>query len=236
MDEYPTFSLDFRFWQQFKVTSIFIVIYLNTLTRILAHKIIAIIRGIDPADVLNIAAALLEGGLSIMEITLNSRDALSVIKQASAQMGEQLLIGAGTVLDAASAEAAISAGAKFIVSPSLDIETIRVTKRMGAVSIPGAFTATEILSAYNSGGDIIKVFPASVGANYFRGLRGPFPQIPLMPTGGVNLTNIREYQKAGAVAYGIGSALIDASQKIRKEYLLQVTEKAKLFAEAVNDF
>ena len=209
---------------------------MDTLTRILAYKIIVIIRGIDPADILNIAGALLKGGLSVMEITLNSRDALSVIKQASTQMGEQLLIGAGTVLDATSVEAAISAGARFIVSPCLNIETIRATKQMGAVSIPGAFTATEILSAYNAGGDIIKVFPASVGANYFRDLRGPFPQIPLMPTGGVNLTNIREYQKAGAVAYGIGGALIDVSQKMSKEYLRSLTEKAKQFAEAVTDF
>ena len=206
---------------------------MDTLNRILGHKIIVIIRGIDPADFLNIAGAILNGGLSVMEITLNSRDALSVIKQATVQMGEQLLIGAGTVLDAASAEEAMSAGAKFIVSPSLDIETIRATKKQGGVSIPGAFSATEILSAYNGGGDIIKVFPASVGANYFRDLRGPFPQIPLMPTGGVNLTNIREYRKAGAVAYGIGGALVDASQKMTKEYLKQVTEKAKQFAEAV---
>jgi 2-dehydro-3-deoxyphosphogluconate aldolase/(4S)-4-hydroxy-2-oxoglutarate aldolase len=209
---------------------------MDTLTKILRQKIIVIIRGADPADFLKIANALLEGGLNIMEITLNSPDALSVIKQASRQIGEQLLIGAGTVLDAASAEAAISAGARFIVSPSLNIETIRVTKQQGAVSIPGAFTATEILSAYKSGGDIIKVFPASVGANYFRDLRGPFPEIPLMPTGGVNLTNIREFQKAGAVAYGIGSALIDGSQKMTKEYLKQVAEKAKQFAEAVTDF
>jgi 2-dehydro-3-deoxyphosphogluconate aldolase / (4S)-4-hydroxy-2-oxoglutarate aldolase len=209
---------------------------LDTLSRILKHKIIVIIRGIEPADFLNIAGALLEGGLSVMEITLNSRDALSVIKQASVQLGEQLLIGAGTVLDATSVEAAISSGAKFIVSPSLNIETIRATKQMGAVSIPGAFTATEILSAFNNGGDIIKVFPASVGANYFRDLRGPFPQIPLMPTGGVNLTNIGEYQKAGAVAYGIGGALIDVSQKMSKEYLRSLTEKAKQFAEAVTDF
>ncbi len=209
---------------------------MDTLKKILGHKIIVIIRGIDPADFLNIASALLEGGLSVMEITLNSRNALSVIKQATVQMGEQLLIGAGTVLDAASAEEAISAGAKFIVSPALNIETIRSTKNRGAVSIPGAFTATEILSAYSSGGDIIKVFPASVGADYFRDLRGPLPQIPLMPTGGVNLTNIREYQKAGAVAYGIGGALIDGSQKITKEYLERVTEKAKQFAEAVADF
>lgn len=209
---------------------------MDTLTRILKHKIVVIIRGIDPDDFLSIAGALLEGGLNVMEITLNSRNALSVIKQAFLQMGDRLLVGAGTVLDSASAESAISAGAKFIVSPSLNIETIRATKKLGAVSIPGAFTATEILSAYNSGADIIKVFPASVGAGYFRDLRGPFPQIPMMPTGGVNLTNILEFQKAGAVAYGIGSALIDASQKVSKDYLLQVTEKAKQFAEAVKVF
>jgi 2-dehydro-3-deoxyphosphogluconate aldolase / (4S)-4-hydroxy-2-oxoglutarate aldolase len=211
-------------------------IHLDTLTSILKHKIVVIIRGIDPDDFLQIAGALLEGGLNVMEITLNSKNALSVIKKASLQMGDQLLIGAGTVLDAASAKEAVSAGAKFIVSPSLDIDTIRATKELGAVSIPGAFTATEILSAYNNGADIIKVYPASVGANYFRDLRGPFPQIPLMPTGGVNLSNIREFQKAGAIAYGIGSALIDAKQKMTKEYLIQITEKAKQFTAALNDF
>jgi len=209
---------------------------LDTLTSILKHKIVVIIRGIDPDDFLKVAGALLEGGLNIMEITLNSKNALSVLKEAVLQLGDQLLIGAGTVLNAVSAKEAISAGAKFIVSPSLDIETIRATKQLGAVSIPGAFTATEILSAYNNGADIIKVFPASIGANYLRDLHGPFPQIPMMPTGGVNLTNIREFQKAGAVAYGIGSALIDASQKMTKDYLIQVTEKAKQFAEVVKGF
>lgn len=209
---------------------------MDTLAGILKHKIVVIIRGTDPDDFLNIADALLKGGLSVLEITLNSPYALTVIKKASLELGDRLLIGAGTVLDAASAGAAVAAGAKFIVSPSLDTETIRATKQLGVVSVPGAFTATEILSAYNSGADIIKVFPASVGANYFRDLRGPFPQIPLMPTGGVNLGNIREFQKAGAVAYGIGTALIDGSQKMTKEYLLQVTEKAKRFAEVVKDF
>lgn len=209
---------------------------MDTLTSILKHKIVVIIRGIDPDDFLKVADALLEGGLNIMEITLNSKNALSVLKEAALQLGDQLLIGAGTVLNAVSAKEAISAGAKFIVSPSLDIETIRATKQLGAVSIPGAFTATEILSAYNNGADIIKVFPASIGANYLRDLHGPFPQIPMMPTGGVNLTNIREFQKAGAVAYGIGSALIDASQKMTKDYLIQVREKAKQFAEVVKGF
>jgi 2-dehydro-3-deoxyphosphogluconate aldolase / (4S)-4-hydroxy-2-oxoglutarate aldolase len=209
---------------------------LDTLTSILKHKIVVIIRGIDPDDFLKVADALLEGGLNIMEITLNSKNALSVLKEAALQLGDQLLIGAGTVLNAVSAKEAISAGAKFIVSPSLDIETIRATKLLGAVSIPGAFTATEILSAYNNGADIIKVFPASIGANYLRDLHGPFPQIPMMPTGGVNLTNIREFQKAGAIAYGIGTALIDASQKMTKDYLIQVREKAKQFAEVVKGF
>jgi 2-dehydro-3-deoxyphosphogluconate aldolase/(4S)-4-hydroxy-2-oxoglutarate aldolase len=149
-------------------------------------------------------------------------------------MNAQVLVGAGTVLDAEMAKEAIDAGAQFIISPSLDVETIRVTKQGGAVSIPGAFTATEILSAYKNGGDIIKVFPASVGPAYFKDLRGPFPNIPLMPTGGVNLTNIHEFQKAGAVAFGVGSALVDTSLKITDEYLQGLTEKARKYMSAVN--
>ena len=131
------------------------------------------------------------------------------------------------------AKAAMDAGAKFIISPSLDIETIRVTKEGGAVSIPGAFTATEIYAAYKNGGDIIKVFPASIGPGYLKDLRGPFPQIPLMPTGGVNLSNISDFKKAGAVAFGIGSALVDTTLKISDAYLKVLTEKAKRYVEAI---
>jgi 2-dehydro-3-deoxyphosphogluconate aldolase/(4S)-4-hydroxy-2-oxoglutarate aldolase len=208
---------------------------MTTLSRILNHKIVAIIRGAQPDDVLQIAQALSEGGVKLLEVTLNSSDALSVISKLSAQMSDQLCVGAGTVLSAATAKAAIDAGAQFIISPSLDIETIQATKQSGAVSIPGAFSATEILAAFNNGGDIIKVFPASIGPTYFKDLRGPFPQIPLMPTGGVNLSNIREFKKAGAVAFGIGSALVDTSLKISDAYLKDLMEKAKKYVEAISN-
>jgi 2-dehydro-3-deoxyphosphogluconate aldolase / (4S)-4-hydroxy-2-oxoglutarate aldolase len=206
---------------------------MTTLSRILNHKIIAIIRGAQTEDVLHIASALCEGGVNVLEVTLNSPDALSSITRISTHMDEQVLVGAGTVLDAEMAREAMHAGAQFIISPSLDVETIHATKQGGAVSIPGAFTATEILSAYKNGGDIIKVFPATIGPSYFKDLRGPLPQIPLMPTGGVNLTNIRAFQQAGAVAFGVGSALVDTSLKITDAYLKELTEKARKYVEAV---
>ncbi len=203
------------------------------LQQIFENKIVAIVRGVRPDAVPDVAAALYAGGIRLLEITLNSPDALAVIRNLSARMSDRLLVGAGTVLDATEAQAAIDAGARFIISPSLDIPTIQVTRQLQAVSIPGAFTATEILSAYRNGADIIKVFPASVGASYFRDLRGPLPHIPLMPTGGVNLENILDYHKAGAVAFGIGSALVDGKQTVTDQYLRQLTETAKKFSKAI---
>ena len=208
---------------------------MTTLSQILEHKIVAIIRGANPDDVLKIAKALHEGGIKLLEITFNSPNALMLVNELSTQMGEELLIGMGTVLDAATAKDAISAGAKFIISPTLNIETIQATKKHGVVSMPGAFTATEILAAYDNGGDIIKVFPASVGTDYIRDLRGPLPHIPLMPTGGVNLQNIRQYFEAGAVAVGIGSALVDTKQEVTDEYLKQLTEKARQFVQTITN-
>src|SRR6186713_2438017 len=181
---------------------------MTTLENLLDAKIVAILRGVEPSQVPAIATALEAGGIRALEVTLNSPDALGVIQRLADRFGDRLLIGAGTVLDAEDATAAMSAGARFIISPALDIPTIQMTRALGGVSIPGAFTATEILTAYRNGADIVKVFPASVGVGYFRDLRGPLPQIPLMPTGGVNLENIRDFQKAGAVAFGIGSALV----------------------------
>jgi 2-dehydro-3-deoxyphosphogluconate aldolase / (4S)-4-hydroxy-2-oxoglutarate aldolase len=206
---------------------------MNTLTHILTHKIVAIIRGAKPEDVLRIVDALYEGGVRTVEVTLNSPNALGVIKNLVAKRGDKILVGAGTVLDATTAEAAIEAGAKFIISPIVDIETVKVTKRLGAVSIPGAYTATEIVLAYSNGADIIKVFPASIGAAYIKDLRGPLPHIPMMPTGGVQLENIVEFKKAGAVAYGIGSALVDSKQDVTDEYLKVLATKAKQFVDAV---
>jgi 2-dehydro-3-deoxyphosphogluconate aldolase / (4S)-4-hydroxy-2-oxoglutarate aldolase len=208
---------------------------MSVLKQITENKIVAIVRGAEPAAVKEIVNALLEGGIRVLEITLNSPGALKLIEELNNLDDERLLIGAGTVLDIASVNDAISAGAKFIISPSLDPAVIEATKKGGAVSIPGAFTATEIFSAFKSGGDIIKVFPASIGSQYIRDLRGPFPQIPLMPTGGVNLENVREYLKAGAVAVGIGTALVNTKQKVTKEYLQELEIKATLFTEAVKN-
>lgn len=207
---------------------------MTTLSGILNHKIVAIIRGAKPDDVLLIASALSEGGVKHLEVTLNSPDALTAINKIASKLNDVVTVGAGTVLDANMAKEAIESGAKFVISPSLDIETILATKQGGAVSIPGAFSATEIFTAYKHGADIIKVFPASVGPGYIKDLRGPFPQIPLMPTGGVNLSNIREFQKAGAVAFGVGSALVDTSLKISDAYLNDLIEKAKKYVEAVS--
>lgn len=206
---------------------------MTILNQILENKIVAIIRGADPADVLKIAESLHQGGVRLLEITLNSSNALSVIKELNDKINDKLLIGAGTVLNAQDAKAAIDAGAKFIISPNVNNETIEVTKRNGIISIPGAYTATEIVNAYTNGGDIIKIFPAS-NPNYIKELRGPLSHISMMPTGGINPDNILEFQKAGAVAFGIGSALVDTKQKLTDEYLKQVTNNARKFVQAIS--
>jgi 2-dehydro-3-deoxyphosphogluconate aldolase/(4S)-4-hydroxy-2-oxoglutarate aldolase len=208
---------------------------MNSLSQILEHKIVSIIRGADPNDVLKIAEALHEGGIKILEVAFNSPNALSLIKELSLKMENKLLIGMGTVLDTATAKQAIEAGAKFIISPSYNDEIIQTTKQLGAVSIPGAYTPTEIVNAFNAGGDIIKVFPASSNVNYIKEIRAPLPHIPLMPTGGVTLGNIKEFQKAGAVAFGIGSALVNTKEKVTSEYLNKLVITAREFISLVKN-
>jgi 2-dehydro-3-deoxyphosphogluconate aldolase/(4S)-4-hydroxy-2-oxoglutarate aldolase len=206
---------------------------MTTLEQILRYKVVAILRGCEPERVPDIVAVLADGGVRLLEITLNSPGALDLIRCVSKTMGDRLVVGAGTVVTPAEAEMAIDAGARFILSPSLDPETVQVTKALGAVSVPGAFTATEILTAWRSGADIVKVFPASVGASYLRDIRGPLPQIRLMPTGGVNLGNIREFRAAGAVAYGIGSALVPAGQETTTEALDALRQRAVDYIKAL---
>jgi len=206
---------------------------MSTIDQILKSKIVAIIRGADPVDVLRIADALQLGGVNILEVTLNSPNALQVINALTGKM-KNMLVGAGTVLSAAEARASIEAGAKFIISPNVNVETIVATKKLGTVSIPGAYTATEIVTAHSSGGDIIKIFPAT-NAEYIRVLRGPLSHIPMMPTGGITPENISEFKKAGAVAFGIGTSLVDAKHKITREYLNRITENARKFMQAITD-
>ncbi len=196
------------------------------------HTIVAILRGAAPETTIDIVHALQAGGIYAVEITLNSKDALAVIQKVSASTGDSMLVGAGTVLNPDAAMAAIDAGAQFIISPSFDPATIGVTKARGAVSIPGAYTATEIVNAHAAGADIIKIFPAS-NPQYLKDLRAPLSHIPMMPTGGVNISNIQAFREAGAVAFGIGSALVDSSQPVTDSWLASLTEKARAFLKAV---
>ena len=207
---------------------------MNALTNILEHKIIAIIRGANPDDVLRISEALYNGGIRLLEITMNSADPLKVIGQVAEQLGDKMTIGAGTVLDAEMLKGAVDAGAKFILSPITDVHVIQTARDLGVVSIPGAYTATEIFTAFKAGADIIKVFPAGTPA-YLKDIAGPLPQIPLMPTGGVTLENIAHFHRAGAVGFGIGSALVDTKRTVTEEYLAELTTKAKAFVDAVHN-
>jgi 2-dehydro-3-deoxyphosphogluconate aldolase / (4S)-4-hydroxy-2-oxoglutarate aldolase len=207
---------------------------MDVLSTIKQEKMIAIIRGSEPAEALAISKALYKGGVRAIEITLNSPGALSSIERVRSELGDDLAVGAGTVLDPESARSALLAGAQFILSPSLNRDTIKMTKRYGAVSIPGAFTPTEILEAYESGGDIIKVFPASsLGPGFVKDIHGPLPQIPLLPTGGIDLTNIAEYIEKGASGVGLGSSLVNSKEAVTDEYLKKLSDKARQFKDRV---
>ncbi|MGG4488186.1 bifunctional 4-hydroxy-2-oxoglutarate aldolase/2-dehydro-3-deoxy-phosphogluconate aldolase [Metabacillus idriensis] len=200
------------------------------LARMIDNKFIPIVRGQSPEDVLQIANALYDGGVKVIEITLNSPKALKAIELVGDQFGSEMTVGAGTVLDSESARAAIMAGAQFILAPTVDQETIKITKRYGAISIPGAMTPSEILTAYETGADIIKVFPVTaLGPKYIKDIKGPLPHIPLMPTGGVDLDNFEDYLKNGAIACGLGSSLVHSTTALNSEYLTKLSEKAKQF-------
>lgn len=191
------------------------------------RSVVAVIRGATPESIIPIAESLKEGGVTAIEITMETPKALAIIEKTADRFGDELLVGAGTVLDAETARVAILAGSRFIFSPTVNIDTIRMTKRYGVISVPGAFTATEILNAYEHGADVIKVFPAGVvGPAYFKNIAGPL-HIPLMPTGGINVHNATDYIRAGAVAVGVGTSLVDPKRPITNEYLLEVTQKAK---------
>jgi len=207
---------------------------MSNLSTILNNKIVAIIRGADPDDVLQITEALCEGGVQCVEITLNSADALRLIESVAIKMEGRVIVGAGTVLNASEVRSAVAAGAKFIISPIVNIDVIHKTRDLGAVSIPGAYTPTEIFTAFSNGADLIKVFPSSAGPSFIREVLAPFPYIPLMPTGGINLTNIREFKNAGAVAFGMGKSLVDTRQQVTPEYLQQIKTNARTFIDLIS--
>lgn len=182
----------------------------KALETVLATKAIAVIRMKDPARVFDVVEALKKGGIRAIEITMTVPGALDIIQRLAGAKPEGVLVGAGTVLDADTAAAAIRSGADFVVSPIADPGMIAACRAHDILVAPGAFTPTEIVAAWNRGADVVKVFPAaSLGPQYFRDLKGPFPLLRLMPTGGVTMENARDFIEAGAAAVGIGTALVD---------------------------
>lgn len=173
-------------------------------------RLVPVVRTATPEQAISASEALIDAGITAMEITLTVPGALRVIEQLAPKCGDRVLLGAGTVLDAESCRAAINAGARFIVSPSLRLETIAMARRYGALSLPGALTPTEALTAWESGADFVKIFPCDAvgGPKYIKALRGPLPQIPYVPTGGVSLETAESFLKAGATALGVGSDLV----------------------------
>lgn len=208
---------------------------MNTLNTIKESKIIAIIRNANPDDILPITKTLYNAGIRAIEVTMNSPKALESIELLSTEMKDKVIVGAGTVLDSETARLAILSGASFILSPTVNKETIKMTKRYGAVSIPGALSPTEILEAYEYGGDIIKVFPTTImGPAYIKDLQGPLPHIPLLPTGGVDLSNVDDFMKAGAVGVGLGSALVNTKIATNEQYYQDLENTAQQFHDIVH--
>jgi 2-dehydro-3-deoxyphosphogluconate aldolase / (4S)-4-hydroxy-2-oxoglutarate aldolase len=182
--------------------------------------IIPVIRGESSAVALAVVETLAEAGLAIAEITMTVPDAIEAIVAAKKRFGDKMLIGAGTVTDEETVRRAIDAGAEFIVSPCLVPDVIDAARREDVAVLPGALTPSEIFRAFRDGADMVKVFPVQNvgGAAYLRALRGPFPDIPLVPTGGVTLENLGELLAAGAVAVGVGSELISKDALARRDY------------------
>lgn len=199
-----------------------------------ALGIVPIIRAPTVELAARAARAVHDGGIDVLEITMTVPNALSLMRLLSSELGEDVLLGAGTVLDAETARACIDAGAQFIVSPGLDIETIQAAHSLDKAAMPGVLTPTEVITAWKAGADMAKVFPCSAlgGPSYLRALRAPLPQVKLFPTGGVDLNTAPEFIAAGAAALGVGAALIDL-KLMEKEGAAAITERARKLVEIV---
>jgi 2-dehydro-3-deoxyphosphogluconate aldolase/(4S)-4-hydroxy-2-oxoglutarate aldolase len=182
----------------------------SQLRQVLECGIVAVVRSPDGRQLVEVARALADGGVTVVEITMSVPNALDVVRQVRRDLGDRLLLGAGTILDAETARAALLAGAEYLVAPTVNLDVIRLCRRYDKLVMPGAFTPTEILTAWEAGADVVKVFPAEVvGPAFFKALRGPLPQVRLMPTGGVDLTTAAAFLKAGACCLGVGSQLVE---------------------------
>lgn len=206
------------------------------ISKLIETGLIPVVRVTSPHEAVCIADAIKQGGASFIEITMTVDGAIDVIRELTKKYKEEIIIGAGTVLDTETGRAALLSGAKFIVSPILNTNLIELGHRYSIVVIPGAMTPTEILSAWNAGADLVKVFPAAQlgGPDYIKAIKGPFPQILLVPTGGVNLNNVKAFIRSGASALGVGGELVDKNA-IKENKFYVITENTQAFIKAIKE-
>ena len=208
----------------------------KVLERIKSIGIIPVVRASSGDEALAAVAAIKAGGLSVLEITMTVPGAVGIIEQIAKRYGDEVLVGAGTVLNAETARDCLAAGAQFIVSPALNLETIAFCREAGCAIMPGALTPTEVVTAWLAGADMVKVFPCGAmgGASYIKSLKAPLPQIELVPTGGVSLTTAASFIQAGSAAIGVGADLVDI-KAIRAGQSERITETTRAYIEAVRN-
>lgn len=203
--------------------------------KIEAEGAVAIIRVEDPSTLQHVIEALLKGGLSAIEVTMTVPRALDIIEETARTMGDEVILGVGSVLDPETARMAINAGARYVVCPIFKRSIVEMAHRYNLPVMPGCFTPTEILEAHEAGADVVKVFPADVlGMPFFKAIKAPMPHLQLMPTGGVSLTNAGDWLKAGACAVGIGSALLDKKAIAEGNYR-KITENAQILVDSISE-
>jgi 2-dehydro-3-deoxyphosphogluconate aldolase/(4S)-4-hydroxy-2-oxoglutarate aldolase len=202
--------------------------------RILETGIIPVVRASSAKDAMFAVNAVAAGGIPIAELTMTVPGAIDVIADLVRTMGSDVIIGAGTVLDAVTAQRCIDAGAKFIVSPGFDLETVKLCKQQSTLVMAGALTPTEIITAWKAGSDFVKIFPCGNvgGAKYIKALKGPLPHVPMIPTGGVNLETAADFIRAGAAALGIGGELISPTA-VKSGDTLEITRLARRYLAAI---
>ncbi|WP_449355180.1 bifunctional 4-hydroxy-2-oxoglutarate aldolase/2-dehydro-3-deoxy-phosphogluconate aldolase [Virgibacillus natechei] len=206
-----------------------------SLDRLTSTGVIAVIRGINPAKVLQVIDSVVKGGITAIEITIDSEDAFTLIQKTKEEFGMDIIVGAGTVLDGTSTRSAIKSGASFIVAPTLNEETIAMGRRHGVDVIPGVMTPTEMLQAMEIGADAVKVFPASVlGPSFIKDVKGPLAHIPIITTGGINIDNLGDFIRSGAMAVGVGGSLLNA-KLIEENKWSELTQLAKQYVEKVEE-
>ena len=208
----------------------------DVFNRMVSEGLIPVIRVASAAEAVDVADAIKEGGVTVIEITMSVPGALDTIKDLTKKYKDDIIMGAGTILDAETGRAALLAGAQFLVTPTLNLDLIQLAHRYSAVIVPGAATHTEILTAWNAGADMVKIFPAAQlgGPDYIKALRGPLPQILYVPTGGVNLQNAGAFIKAGATALGAGGELVDKKAVKEKKFNV-ITENTRALLKAIKE-